>query len=361
MEAFAGCSVSRRVFFDQAGKATRLVGANVDITGRVHAETALNQFFHASPTPMAIWDREGHIQRVNPAWAPLLGRTAAEVEGLNLFELVHPEDRAAAAAEFERLISSEKRTGFECRVKCKDGSYRWLLVNACAPKGAQVIYVTAHDITQRKNAEEALRRSEERFHSAFENTLFGMAITGLDGQFLQVNQSLCRIIGLSEEELLRTDVSAITHPSDVRESREFMRGLATGGKSRGTLDKRYLRKNGDPVWARSHVALERDPQGNPLFFIAVVEDLTEQKRAEENARTSDQWLKFTMDSAGIGLRHRDSRRDQSLRPAVPLVRPRTCRKVDLSRALVAVDPPRGSRAGRDGTAKRFSAGRSLRP
>ena len=292
--------------FDEDGKAIRLVGANVDVTGRVQAETALNQFFHTSPTPMAIWDLDGRIQRANPAWEPILGQKAAEVEGLSVFELVHPEDRAAAAAEFEKLLSSGKQIGFECRVRCTDGSYRWLLVDAGIQKDAKVIYVTAHDITQRKNAEEALRRSEARFRSAFENTLFGMAITSLDGRFLQVNQSLCRMAGLSEEELLGTLVSAITCPEDVRESREFLNGLLTGVNSSGTLEKRYLRKNGELIWARSHVALERDPQGNPLYFIAVVEDLTEQKRAEENARASKEWLKFTLDSAGIGLRYRDS-------------------------------------------------------
>jgi PAS domain S-box-containing protein len=78
------------VFFDEAGRATRLVGVSVDITGRVRAETALDQFFSASPTPMAIAGFDGRIQRVNPAWEPILEFTAAEAEGTPLFNWIHP-------------------------------------------------------------------------------------------------------------------------------------------------------------------------------------------------------------------------------------------------------------------------------
>src|ERR1039458_2750616 len=81
----------------------------------------------------------------------------------------------------------------------------------------QVIIATAQDITKRKTAEEALRQSEARFRSAFENTLFGMAIIALADRYLQVNQSLCQITGFFEQELLRTNFSAITRRDDVRE------------------------------------------------------------------------------------------------------------------------------------------------
>jgi PAS domain S-box-containing protein len=295
-----------KVLFDEAGTAMREVGVNVDVTSRVRAETVLSQFFSASPTPMAIWGFDGRIRQVNSAWEPLFGFAAAELEGLNLLDLVHPEDYAAAAAEFKELLISGKRTGFECRSRCKDGSYRWLLVNASVLKDAQVVLATAHDITNRKKAEEALRESEARFRSAFDNTLIGMAIVGLDGRYLQVSQSLCRITGFSDQEMLQTNFSAITHPDDVREGLEFTHAMMEGVKSGGITTKRYVRKNGDLVWVSVHVALVRDALGKPLHFITLVEDLSEQKRAEENARKSEERLRFTLNAAGIGLCHRES-------------------------------------------------------
>ena len=295
-----------KVFFDEAGTATRQVGVNVDVTSRVRAETVLNQFFSASPTPMAIWGFDGRIQRVNPAWEPMLGFVAAEVEGTQIFDRLHPEDRALAADEFERLVISGGCTGFECRAVCKDGSYRWLLLDAAAQKDAQLIYVTALDITKRKTAEEALRQSEARFRSAFENTLFGMAIVDLDGRYSQVNQSLCRITGFSEQEMLQTNFSAITHPDYLSAGLEFRHALMEGVKSGGIVTKRYVRKDGELVWVSVHVALVRDALGKPLHFITLVEDLSARKGAEENARRSDEWLRFTLNSAGIGLCHRES-------------------------------------------------------
>lgn len=293
-------------FFDDAGRPTRLVGVNVDVTSRVQAETALNQFFSASPTPMAIWGFDGRIRRVNPSWEPILGFTAEQVVGTPLFDRVHPEDRAAAEAEVKRLSISGKRTGFECRVRCNDESYRWLLLNGGVLKNEQVVYVTAQDITERKKAEEALRESEARFRSTFENALFGMAIVGLDLRFLQVNQSLCRITGFAEQELLQTNFAAITHPDDVRETQERKRSLMEGATSSVSATKRYVRKDGQPVWVCAHVAAVRDAQGKPLHFITLVEDLTERKQAEEAARRSEEWLKFALNAAGIGLCYRGS-------------------------------------------------------
>jgi PAS domain S-box-containing protein len=272
-----------------------------DATGKVRTETTLDQFFYASPSPMSIWDLKGRIQRANPSWERVLGFTPAELEGSSLFDFVHPEDRAAAAAEFEQILASGKGSGFECRATCKDGSYRWLLIDATFLKEAQLVYATVHDITKRKTAEEALRHSEARFRSAFDNTLFGMAVVSLDGRFLQVNQNLCQITGFTEQELLQTNFAAMTHPEDVRESLELKRALIEGAVSSGNINKRYLRKNGEEVWACAHVAIVRDSQGKPLHHITLVEDLTGRRLAEESARRSQEWLKFALDAAGIGL------------------------------------------------------------
>ncbi len=290
-------------------------GAVVDFTGITarkraeeatrQSEVALNRFLSASPSPMAVWDFDGRIQRANPLWEALLGFTSAELEGMPVLDLVHPGDLAAAAAEFKQLVVSRKLTGFECRVGCKDGSYRWVLLSAAIQDGARVIFSTAHEITARKQAEVALQDSEARFRSAFENTLFGMAVVSLDGTFLQVNQNLCRMTGFAEQELLQKDFAAITHPDDVRESLELARAMKASASPSFNITKRYVHKDGLVYWVRVHTTIVRDAQGKPLYFVTVIEDLTDQRAAEEAARTSEEWLKFTLDASGTGLCYRD--------------------------------------------------------
>ena len=292
------------VIFDEAGRPARLVGVNVDVTSRIAAETALTQVFSESATPMAIWGFDGRIQRTNPSWEATLGFTAAEREGQSVFDYIHPEDCTTAAAEFESLLVSGRRIGFECRAKHKDGSHRWLLMSARVAKDAHVIYVSAHDITKRKVAEDALRESEVRFRSAFENALFGAAIISPDGRYLQVNQRFCDITGYTKEELLRTDFLAITHPDDKGESLTFHVSLSGGRISSGAQVKRYVRKNGTPVWVKAYVSQVED--GGPVYRISLIEDLTEQKRAEEAAHRSEEWLRFTLDAAGVGLCYKES-------------------------------------------------------
>jgi len=282
-----------------------VAGANGDPAGRTRAESALDGFFEASPTPMAIWGLDGRVWKSNPAWEPILGFTVAEGEGIAILDRVHPEDRAAAAARFGELVATGKKGGFECRCLCKDGSYRWLLLNASVLKDAQAVCATAHDITSRKAAEEASRDSEARFRSAFDDASLGMAIVGLDGRFQRVNRGFCRITGFSERELLETNFAAITHSDDTRASLELVRALVDGRTSSGTVTKRYVRKHGNPVWVSTHVAVVRDTHGRPLHLVALVQDLTDQTCAEEAARTSELRMKIPLDAAGIGLCYRD--------------------------------------------------------
>ncbi len=111
-----------------------------------------------------------------------------------------------------------------------------------------------------------------------------MAIVSLDGRYLQVNRSLCEILGYSEEELLRTTFKDITNPEDVDISMRYMRKILKGEISKYHLEKRYLHADGHPVWVSLSVSLLRDPEDQPLYFIAQVQDTTERKALEEQLR-----------------------------------------------------------------------------
>jgi PAS domain S-box-containing protein len=136
-----------------------------------------------------------------------------------------------------------------------------------------------------------LAASEERFRQAFESAGIGMALIGLDGRWLRVNNSLCETFGYSETKLLQKTFQSITHPDDLAADLAFMRELLEGRRRFYQLEKRYIHRDGHAIWVRFTVSLVRDAQGAPLHGIAQIEDITERKRLEANlASTRDQAL-----------------------------------------------------------------------
>lgn len=138
-----------------------------------------------------------------------------------------------------------------------------------------------------KRAEASLRESEDRFRTAFEEAPFGMCMTALDGRFLHANAALRQMLGYSSEELLAGAWQQITHPEDLERSRRAVDRFRRGEEPTIDLEKRYLHKQGDVIWARVKVSLVRDSVARPSHFIAHIDDVTERKRAEEALRQSE--------------------------------------------------------------------------
>jgi PAS domain S-box-containing protein len=132
----------------------------------------------------------------------------------------------------------------------------------------------------RAAAEEKLRESEERFHAAFDYAAIGMAIVSLEGRWLQVNRSLCEMVGYSESELLATTFQEITHPDDLETDLSYVRQMLAGEIPYYHLEKRYIHKQGHVVWILLSVSLVRDSEGNPWYFVSQIQDITERKLAE---------------------------------------------------------------------------------
>ncbi len=139
----------------------------------------------------------------------------------------------------------------------------------------------AEEQSERKRAQEALRESEERFRATFEQAAVGISHNSLDGRWLRVNQRLCEIVGYSREELLEKTFQDITHPDDLDADLEKINQLLAGKIVTYSIEKRYLKKDGSIVWINLTVSLVREPSGEAKYFIAVIEDITERKRAEE--------------------------------------------------------------------------------
>ncbi|WP_416674288.1 PAS domain-containing protein [Egbenema bharatensis] len=157
---------------------------------------------------------------------------------------------------------------------------RWVLQRDTTGEPIAILEIN-NDITPRKQVEEALRQSEERFRSAFDHASIGMALIGLEGRWLKVNPALCEIVGYSEADLLTTSPQTITHPDDLESDRPLLEQLLQGEIRSYDVEKRYFHRQGHLIWILLSTSLLRDSQERPLYFVSQIQDITTRREVEQ--------------------------------------------------------------------------------
>lgn len=282
------------VAFDENGEPLRMLGTVHDITGHKRAEEALRESeerfrtaFENAPVGVAFVSTDDmRYLRVNCALCEMLGYSEEELLEKTSPEITHPGDHEISEDLASRALGGEFESyDLERRYLHGDGHLAWNLTNVSLirnSRGEPSYFVCLHqDITERKVAEEALRESEERFRTAFEDAPIGVALVGLDRRYLKVNRALCEMLGYSEEELLAMTSREITHPDDLKASADRTRRALEKGAGSSYLEKRYMHADGHIVWALSSVSLVRDSRGEPDYFVALFQNIMERKALEE--------------------------------------------------------------------------------
>lgn len=136
-------------------------------------------------------------------------------------------------------------------------------------------------LAEQERAATALRESEERFRAAFHHAVIGMVLTDGEGRVLRVNRAFEEIVGRPASELIGRGSHEYTHPEDREMNLQWIRSVDTGEISHATYEKRYIRKDGQVVWARIHLSPVRDESGEATTLVALVEDITEPRRTRE--------------------------------------------------------------------------------
>ncbi len=263
-----------------------------DISERKQAEQALRRLadiIEASGDAIFATTLTGEITSWNAGAEKLYGYRAGEAVGAALRMLIDPNRAQRDSGVLARALNGSRLDDYETEQLRKDGmlvpvslSISPIRGSSGALVGASVI---ARDRTERKRVEEAWREVQEAFRTAFEDAPIGMALFSVDpatdGQLLQVNRSLCEITGYSPDELLRTSLHAVSHPQDQAQELALAEDLLAGRIPNYQLEKRFLRRDGTPVWVMHNVSTVHDASGGLLYGIAQVQDITERKRAEE--------------------------------------------------------------------------------
>jgi PAS domain S-box-containing protein len=235
-----------------------------------------------------LWERDLHTNKTvrTPIVDEMFGFKPGEVgdDAAPFINRIHPED----LLEMQRSLAEAARLGtfveMAFRIARIDGPERWIAGRAefardDQGKPARLISVL-RDVTDQRRAEETLRKSEAEFRAIFEMAGRGKALTDTTGRFLMVNRAYCEITGYSAEELRARTFYDITHPDDRAQDALAIQQLTRGDLATHEREKRYVRKDGVVVWARTSAVLLRDKDERPSRLVAVTEDISARRRAD---------------------------------------------------------------------------------
>ena len=288
---------------DLIGLGTFLVnGAMISIVGEIMQRTrrrmtealaqarrfgeALDQI----PTYIYMKDRERRYVYANRPTLELFGRTEKTLKGAQDADFFPPETVSWLKAIDTRVLDTGANTAEEVVTVGSDGQRRvyWEIktpiYDSEDPGRVWGLCGISTDITEREQREARIEESEARFRATFDEAAIGMALVSKEGGFVRANASLCRLLGYAEAELQQTTFQELTHPDDLDKDLALLGEVLAGTRHSYQLEKRYLRKGGEVIWALLSVATVRDANGEVRYFISQIQDISERKRMLDRLR-----------------------------------------------------------------------------
>ena len=294
------------VFAEAKKDECKLIGLVFDITDKVEAKQKRAEERKLLRTiidnvPVNIYMKDKHRRKIlaNPAEVKysgfqneeeVLGKTDEELYDINIANSYLEEDLKVLN---EGVSLKELENDM--------GNGRWALVSKIPLKNSEdevegIVGITI-DITERKENEIRLKRSEEQFRKTFEYSANGMAIILNDGTYLRVNKVFEEILGYTNEELKSLSFRDLTHPDDMQQNDPYIRELVEGKRDYYIMDKRYIHKNGSVVWAHLAASMIKDEVNGEYYFISQITDITSEKKAKEELNKALNKLKSILDAS----------------------------------------------------------------
>ncbi|MGI8552283.1 MAG: sensor domain-containing protein, partial [Dehalococcoidia bacterium] len=277
---------------DSGGQTAQVVTTLTDVTEHRRKEEELEADrdrsrteFHCAAIGMERHDLEGRIRETNRALEEMLGYGRDELKDKHLSEITHPEDVERLLERLRQMMEGNlDHYETERRLLRKDGGQIWgyLTVSLIRSEVGEPLFAISWvtDITERKQAEQALRESEQRFRAIFESSPIGIARLDLDGRIVQSNRVLQRMLGYTEHDLLTMTFQNLADPEDLALDPVQLADVFAGDREAHQLERRFLRRDGSLLDGQFTVSVVRDTHGTPRFAIGMLEDVSDRKRAQ---------------------------------------------------------------------------------
>lgn len=297
--------------FDDNGKPILMSGTltNVDSLHRLQVElekknTFLDGVLSQSSATVLIVDVDNRtLEYSNDRLTEMFGYLDTELNNMlssaEILTIIHPDDMSSFNQFYHSVLSpsevSSSDTDIEVRLRNKNGLFVWCILNAeihASERLSQTkqVLLSIVDISEIKEREENIKVLAKDFLDTFEQAAVGISHIDLDGKWIRVNQKLCDTLGYSRSELLSTQFTDICHPNDIETSRNEFNKLIKRQKDTFVLENRFIKKLGTVVWTRLTVSIVEGAVPDNRYFIAVLEDINDQKELEADLMRSNEEL-----------------------------------------------------------------------
>ena len=287
---------------DETGNLTSAVHIISDITRRKQAEQSLQEaeaelkhIIEVVPGIIAkVNAHTGYFTYCNPALSSILGFSSKEFLARPLIEFVHPDDRQSTLNEVEKQLKGSPLAMFENRYICKNGSYKWLEWRATSADEKGVVYAAATDITERKQAEDALRESKENLRAILDASPDVIHLLDINGIILSTNDGFAKRVGLEIDDVMGKCIFDYV-PTESLHNRK-----AAVEKVFRTGEPLQLEDRGLTGIFESHIHPVFNPVGEVTAVAVYARDITERKKAEETLQRSESLLNATQQLSKVG-------------------------------------------------------------
>ncbi len=262
-----------------------MYGIHIDITEKINEITRYAEFIKHAPTATAMLDSDMNYIALSEKWVKDYGLSSIEeIIGKSHYELF-PEIGDDWKAIHRKCLQGEKAEHEADKFVRADGSVQWLkwAVNPWYTTNGSIggLVMMTEDITEGVKNKELLHISEETFRGNFEHASIGMAISDHTGKGLRVNQTLCNMLGYSNDELLNTSFMDITHPDDLEKDLLLFKSVTMGQTDSYQIEKRCIHKNGEIVYIILALSVVKDDSNNIVYYITQMVDISRLKDTEQ--------------------------------------------------------------------------------